>query len=118
MAKETSGNNCQFANDWSLLPVKCTQSTYSEAIECGLEELQCTLIRFATIILRLAGSAALLMFVIGGIMYILSGGDQGKVQKATGFLKYATIGLAMILLSGFFIRVLLEVLTNKGVSYN
>lgn len=43
-----------------------------------------------------AGSIAFLMFIYGGIMYILSGGKGEKVKKATTILKNSAIGIVLI----------------------
>ena len=47
----------------------------------------------------IAGSLALLMFVYGGVMYILSGGEQAAVQKAKTILFNASIGIVLIFLA-------------------
>ena len=44
----------------------------------------------------IAGSIAFLMFIYGGIMYILSGGEGDKVKKATMILQNASIGIVLI----------------------
>ena len=45
---------------------------------------------------------SILMIVIAGIMYITSGGDEARVDKAKSWLTYAIIGLIVALL-GFVI---------------
>jgi len=45
---------------------------------------------------------SILMIVIAGIMYITSGGDEGRVDKAKSWLTYSIIGLVVALL-GFVI---------------
>ncbi len=44
----------------------------------------------------IAGTIALIMFVYGGIMLILSGGESAKVQKGKQILINASIGLVLI----------------------
>lgn len=44
----------------------------------------------------IAGAIALLMFVYGGVMWILSGGSQEKVKGAQKILVNASIGLVLI----------------------
>jgi type IV secretory pathway VirB2 component (pilin) len=45
------------------------------------------------------GSIAVLMIVISGIMYMVSGGDQQKVETAKKILTYSIVGLVVALVS-------------------
>ena len=49
-------------------------------------------------LLGFVGALAVLMIVIAGIMYLTSGGDEGRVEKAKQWLIYAIIGLIVALL--------------------
>jgi cytochrome bd-type quinol oxidase subunit 2 len=49
-------------------------------------------------ILAFIGSLAVLMIVVAGVMYITSGGDEGRVDKAKSFLTYSIVGLVVALL--------------------
>ena len=42
---------------------------------------------------------AILMIVVSGIMYIASGGESGKVDKAKEWLTYSIVGLVVALLA-------------------
>ena len=53
-----------------------------------------------------------LMVVIGGVMFMTSGGDPKKVEQAKKLLLYAVIGLAIILLSKTIAAVIENVLTS------
>lgn len=50
-------------------------------------------------VLGVIGAIALLMFVYGGLMWMLSGGSADKIKKAQTTLIWATIGLAVIFAS-------------------
>ncbi len=52
---------------------------------------------FANIIAVVAGIAATALIVVGGIMYITSGGDSAKTQKARSTIIGAALGLAIVL---------------------
>jgi hypothetical protein len=56
----------------------------------------------------IAGALALLMFVYGGLMWILSGGEGGKVAKAQQILRNATIGLILIFGAYFFTSAIVQ----------
>jgi hypothetical protein len=45
-----------------------------------------------------AGIVAVIVMIIGGFMYVLSGGDSGKVSLAKDTLVYAAVGLVVIVL--------------------
>jgi Type IV secretion system pilin len=53
----------------------------------------------------LAGLATLL-FTIGGVRYLLAGGDPGEVRAAKDTLKYAAIGYAVAALAPILVTLL------------
>lgn len=56
------------------------------------------------IILGIIGSITLLMFVYGGLMFLISGGSSEKVTKAKGILTAAVIGLIIVFSSYLIIK--------------
>jgi hypothetical protein len=56
----------------------------------------------------IAGSIALLMFVWGGITYIMSGGVQEKVKKSKATLLNAAIGIVLILCAYTFVSAIID----------
>lgn len=50
-------------------------------------------------VLLVAGAIAVLMVIIGGLRYVLSGGDSAGLKSAKDTILYALIGLAITLLS-------------------
>ena len=79
---------------------------------CDLSSVERMAINASQIILGITGSLTLLMFVIGGVMYITSGGEPGKVSKATGILKNSVVGVAIVLLAGLAVQLILKRLTS------
>jgi hypothetical protein len=53
-------------------------------------------IKFVTTFLA---SLAILMIVVSGIMYMVSGGDQQKAETAKNILTYSVIGLVIAILA-------------------
>lgn len=51
---------------------------------------------------------AVVLIIVGGYMWIVSGGDPGRKQQAQGTLTWAVIGLVVL----FLVKALLEVLVN------
>lgn len=85
---------------------------------CG----QCPLSRFLGLfitisrwILGLSGSAALLVVVYGGFMWILSGGDPGKIEKGKNALTGAVIGVIIVLGAWLMVDQGLKAMTGKGI---
>lgn len=50
-------------------------------------------------ILYIVGAIAVIMLIIGGIRYVISGGDSKKVTDAKNTILYALIGLAICFFS-------------------
>jgi len=53
------------------------------------------------------GLAAVIMIIVGGLRYIISGGDSGNVQSAKNTILYAIIGLVVVALAQFIVRFVL-----------
>jgi len=51
----------------------------------------------------IAGTTALIYFVVSGIMYITSGGNPEAAKKGSQGLLYATIGIIVVALSYFLV---------------
>jgi hypothetical protein len=90
----------------SLVPEECL----GDATGCNLGSVETLAANVAGIILGISGSIALLMFVIGGFMYMFSGGSQERVSLATKILSTSVIGLALILGAGVIIKFVLKAL--------
>jgi len=55
-------------------------------------------------VLGIAGSLALAVFILGGFMWLLSGGNAEKVKKGRDMLVWASLGLAVIFFSYTLVR--------------
>ncbi|MFA5004362.1 MAG: hypothetical protein WC498_03770 [Candidatus Saccharimonadales bacterium] len=58
-----------------------------------------TFVKVTRIIALIAGVAAVIMIVIGGLQFITSGGDSQRVSGARNMILYAVIGLVIIVLA-------------------
>lgn len=54
------------------------------------------------------GVAAVIMIIVGGLRYIISGGDSGNVQSAKNTILYAIIGLVVVALAQFVVKFVLS----------
>ncbi len=80
-------------------------------------ELMRNIIRF---ILIVAFVIAFIMLLVGGIRWILAGGDEKAVEKARGTITAALIGLVVVLIAFALIKMVetffgVSVLTGAGV---
>lgn len=55
-----------------------------------------------------AGVTAVIIMIIGGFMYILSGGDSGKVSTAKDTILYAAVGLVVIAIAQTIIEFVID----------
>ena len=51
---------------------------------------------FTSAIILVAGMAALIFLILGGVQYITSGGDKAQAQAARERITYAILGLAIV----------------------
>lgn len=84
----------------------------------GVATLDCVTVVFQNVLtaaLLFAGIVALLMIILGGIKFLISGGDPKQVEGARNTLTWAIVGLILILLS-FFILNLIGFITGVDLS--
>ena len=63
-----------------------------------------------------AGLAALFVF-IGGVNFILSGGDEEKIKKAVNTIRYSIVGLIVTILSFTFVTIVGRIFGLDFMSY-
>lgn len=66
-------------------------------------------------LLKVSGSLALIMFVYGGLLFVLSQGKSASVEKGKNILIGATIGLLIVLGSYLIVSVILAVATDNSM---
>lgn len=60
--------------------------------------------------------AALAFLIIGGIRWIISGGDKENTAKAKGTVTAALIGLSVILASWILVNIILTIFGGAGIT--
>lgn len=78
-----------------------------------LDDLVIVFVLAAEMFLKLAGSLALLAFIIGGVMMIISSGNKEKVQQAKQILVAAVVGLIIVFSSYLIIQFSMKALGLK-----
>lgn len=79
-----------------------------------IQGLECLIANIFTVIITIIGLAGFVMFVVGAITWMISGGDSSKLQTAKGSMTYAVIGM-VVALSAFIILNLIASFTGISV---
>lgn len=74
-------------------------ATADSAGATGATDLPTVINRIINILLFIIGAASVIFLIIGGIRYVVSGGDQSAVTNAKNTILYAIIGLVIAILA-------------------
>lgn len=66
------------------------------------------------VLLFLVGAVAVIMLIIGGIRYVISGGDQNAVTSAKNTILYAIVGIIVALLAYGIVNFVLTQFAGQG----
>lgn len=66
------------------------------------------------VLLFIIGAVAVIMLIIGGIRYVVSGGDSGAVTSAKNTILYAVIGIIVAILAYAIVNFVLTSFTADG----
>ena len=101
-----------------LIPTACTKKIAPGETQegCGLTQIFQTIINFSQVILALTGTAALLMFTYGGVLWILAAGKQEMIQQGKSAIVAAAVGLAIVLGAWTIVHFTIVALTGGDVS--
>lgn len=72
----------------------------------GADQLGQVFDKMRTWLIGLLATLATLMLTIGGLRYLVAGGDPGEIQKAKAALKAAALGYSLAVLAPLFVNVL------------
>ena len=70
--------------------------------------------RITNMIVYMVGVIAVIMLIIGGIKYVISGGDSKKVTDAKNTILYAIIGLVIAFLAYAIVNFVISALPSSG----
>ena len=85
-----------------------TDGTDACASATGASGLSGTLSNVINILSLITGVAAVIMIIIGGLMFITSGGDPNGTKTARSTVIYALVGLAITALAQFLVHFVLS----------
>ena len=86
----------------------------SSCEEDGENNFTSIITRVINIFSILIGAISVIMIIIGGFRYIVSGGDQNNVTAAKNTIMYAIIGLVVVLFSQVIARFILTNAITKN----
>ena len=66
------------------------------------------------VLLFIIGAIAVIMIVIGGLRYVLSGGDSNQVSAAKNTILYAIVGIIVAILAYAAVRFIVGSFTSTG----
>ena len=76
--------------------------------------------QISSVLLFIVGAIAVIMIVIGGLRYVISGGDASQVQAAKNTILYALVGIIVAILAyaavNFVINSFSNGATNNGAT--
>lgn len=92
----------------------CVGSAEGQQDVATIQGLECLIANVFTVIITIIGLAGFVMFVVGGVTWMISGGDSGKLQSAKGSMTYAVVGM-VVALSAFIILNLIASFTGISI---
>ena len=66
--------------------------------------------RLRDTLMLVVGSLSLVMLTVGGVRYVISGGNPEGVNAAKGTVKHALLGIAVAILAPVFIQIIKTIL--------
>jgi len=70
--------------------------------------------RMINLMLFIVGILAIVFLIFGGIRYVISGGDKGKVDSAKNTILYAIVGLVVAILGYAVVNWVISIVSNGG----
>ncbi len=101
-----------------MLNVVYAATTWDSCVSQGAATIQCLEPLFQSVvvaIVSLVGGALFIMLLIGGFRFLVSGGDQKKLEQAKNTLTSAIIGVVVIVVAYLILRTI-QVFTGVEVT--
>ena len=81
----------------------------------GTTDIRVVIARIIQAILGVTGAIALLMFIYGGFCWLISAGRPEEIKKGKEIIKYATLGLAVIVGASMIVKTIVSALESGTV---
>jgi hypothetical protein len=108
----------KLTSDQALQCGACQNTTATDTANCtddssaATNKVNTILKLVINIFSLVVGVVAVIMIIIGGLRYILSGGDSGNITAAKNTILYAVVGLVIVALAQFIVRFVLAKVTG------
>lgn len=112
-ADEVNKGVCQGAN-LDLTNTTCDVS--ANGLAGGTSKINTIIKTVINIFSIVVGVIAVIMIIVGGLKYIMSGGDSGNVTGAKNTILYAIIGLVVVAMAQFVVKFVLTKVNNAPVA--
>ncbi len=89
----------KFAANTKVTPGTATSGEGVETVAGGANTLEDNITNILNGVIAVLGLVAVVVIIIGGINYMTSSGDAGKVKKAKDTILYGLIGLVVCVLA-------------------
>lgn len=99
----------------AIVPDECLGDASTDVNRCGLTELLQVGVNITDLILAVTGSAAMLMFVYGGVLWIISQGSSEKIEQGKNAIVASVVGIAIILSAWLMVNTIIWGLTGGEV---
>lgn len=95
-----------------LINTECTIGGQSKEKPCEIKHIIQVFVNITKLILGLIGSFALLMFIYGGFMFLISAGSADRVNTAKRIIVNAVIGIAIVFTSWILVNFIIIALSS------
>lgn len=87
-------------------------TTTPERVGDGQDTLEGDVTGIINAVIAVLGILAVVVIILGGIQYMTSNGDSGKVKKAKDTILYGIIGLIIVILSAAIVNFVIAKTTS------
>lgn len=98
---------CKGANNLEVNPEGGTDTDCEDSNGDATGKVNSTITMIINVFSTVVGVVAVIMIIWGGLRYITSGGDSGKIGNAKNTIIYALLGLIIVALAQFIVRFVL-----------
>lgn len=103
---------CDGANNLKIDPDGGTSTDCADTGDGATDKVNDTITMIINVFSTVVGVIAVIMIIWGGLRYITSGGDSGKIGNAKNTIIYALLGLIIVALAQFIVRFVLAKATS------
>lgn len=85
------------------------------SMETGNVSIKDILVNIINFVLGFAAAIAVLFIIIGGVMYMTSGGNEDRLKKSKSLILQAVIGLVIVILALVIVNLTTSIVKNNVI---